>query len=994
MAIKLFKHNAEAYEKVLHLLKSTGKAAVIHPTGTGKSFIGFKLCEDFPKAKIFWLSPSEYIFETQLQNLKKTSDGYEPNNVEFCTYARLIRMSEAEMGEVYPDYIVLDEFHRCGAELWGQGVQMLLSLYPHVPVLGLSATAIRYLDNRRNMADELFAGNVASEMTLGDAIVRGILNPPRYVTTVYSYQNELALYRRKVKQLTNPARRDQAEFYLERLRRALDNADGLDKIFEKHMSDRCGKYVVFCSDNKHMQEMKAKAGEWFGRIDPSPRIYSVYSLDPSTSNDFEAFKADNSEKHLRLLYCIDALNEGIHVEGLSGVILLRPTVSPIIYKQQIGRALSASSSRDAVIFDVVMNIDNLDSIDAVREEMQVALSYYRSLGEDRSVVNDRFDVIDELQNCRGLFQKLDSALNASWDVMYGLAKAYFEAHGDLKVPYNYRTEEGYPLWKWVSTQRKIYRSDAENGLDASQVERLNAIGMIWDTKDERSWKKYYAAAESYYRAHGDLMVPSGWVTEDGVTLGTWITHLRKFRKINGNSVYFQKERIDALDRIGMVWDVKASWADGRMEAVERYYREHGNLDVPVKYVDSEGFYLGMWISRLRRSSREELPKYLGEEQIAKLEACGMRWGNREKQIWMQGYEAAKKYAAEHGNLDVPSRYVDDEGNHVGTWVRQRKTDYQKGKLSAERIALIDKLDPQWRVDPWDRYFELAKQYFEANGHLEIPVSYTVDGVKLGQWLLRQQKYYDTDNKNVRLTEKQVKLLESIGIVWPVKESPWDIRYHAFLSYYKENGTISAPQDAILSDGKKAGSWIRDQRKAREEGRLTEDQIDKLNQIGMVWEKEDAWACGYRHAQDYYCEHGNLTPGNSYLSPDGYKLGVWINRQRARYRHNAVQRQPMTKEQISLLEQIGMVWQPNEHQWETMYQKAADYRKRYGNLNVTARNRDLYYWMKSQRRKRREGQLSEDQIAKLNKIGMNWEDGQKPLRKSVQGQVTIQSRRAL
>ena len=70
-----------------------------------------------------------------------------------------MNMCREEISEINPDYIVLDEFHRCGAEMWGQGVQNLLDIYPEVPVLGLSATAIRYLDNRRDMSDELFDGN-------------------------------------------------------------------------------------------------------------------------------------------------------------------------------------------------------------------------------------------------------------------------------------------------------------------------------------------------------------------------------------------------------------------------------------------------------------------------------------------------------------------------------------------------------------------------------------------------------------------------------------------------------------------------------------------------------------------------------------------------------------------------------------------------------------------------------------------------------------------
>lgn len=66
MAMSLFQHNQQAYDSALSILSEKGKVAIIHPTGTGKSFIGFKLCEDFPASVICWLSPSEYIFKTQI----------------------------------------------------------------------------------------------------------------------------------------------------------------------------------------------------------------------------------------------------------------------------------------------------------------------------------------------------------------------------------------------------------------------------------------------------------------------------------------------------------------------------------------------------------------------------------------------------------------------------------------------------------------------------------------------------------------------------------------------------------------------------------------------------------------------------------------------------------------------------------------------------------------------------------------------------------------
>ena len=332
MSLKLFEHNQSAFISVIEMLSVTGKAAVIHPTGTGKSYIGFKLCEEFPDKSVCWLSPSEYIFDTQIENLKKNSDGWLPDNVKFFTYAKLMLMNESDFERIKPDYIILDEFHRCGAEMWGDGVDKLLSMYPNVPVLGLSATAIRYLDNQRNMADELFDGNIASEMTLGEAIVRGILNPPKYVLSVFSYQEDYDRLKRRVSKAKYKDIKRKAEKYLEALRRALEMADGLDVIFDKHIENRTGKYIVFCSNIEHLREMQGRAGDWFSKIDPNPHIYTAYSEDPATSKEFAEFKEDNSD-HLKLLYAIDMLNEGIHVDDIDGVILFRPTVSPIIYKQ-------------------------------------------------------------------------------------------------------------------------------------------------------------------------------------------------------------------------------------------------------------------------------------------------------------------------------------------------------------------------------------------------------------------------------------------------------------------------------------------------------------------------------------------------------------------------------------------------------------------------------------------------------------------------------------
>lgn len=695
MAIELYAHNREAYEAALEMLEKTGKAAVIHPTGTGKSFIGFKLCQDHPDKRICWLSPSEYIFQTQLENLKAAAQGYAPENVSFYTYAKLMQMYVSELEELKPDYIILDEFHRCGAQMWGAGVNQLLSCYPDVPVLGLSATNIRYLDNQRDMAQELFGGNIASEMSLGEAIVRGILNPPKYVLSLYSCQKGLEKYAQRVSSAKSKAARDQGQQYMEALRRALEKAEGMEEIFHKHMDNRSGKYIVFCANYEHMQEMILLSREWFARVDETPHVYTAYSDDPGTDKSFAAFKSDESS-HLKLLYCIDMLNEGIHVEDVDGVILLRPTVSPIIYKQQIGRALCAGKKKNAVIFDIVMNIENLYSIGAIEEEMREAIFFYRTHERGGEIVNEEFRIIDELRDCMELFGKLNDSLTASWSIMFQFAKRYHEENGDLEVPKRYITPEGYALGSWLDTQRKVFGGKIPGRLTESQIRKLDRLGMRWGDLLSETWEVYYQALCQYRAEHGNLDILARYETEDGICLGRFIANLRQARAKGTRNGFLTPKRIQQLDQLGMIWDkIDYRW-EANYQACAEYYREKGNLNIPVGYVSPEGLRIGTWVRHQRKlRSGQAVGVPLSDRQVKQLDAIGMCWEDIFVSQWEYGYKRAQQYYAVHGNLNVPTTYVDEEGFALGRWVRRHNERRANGttmiKLTPERKARMEAL---------------------------------------------------------------------------------------------------------------------------------------------------------------------------------------------------------------------------------------------------------------------------------------------------------------
>lgn len=959
------------------MMAETGKAAIIHPTGTGKSFIAFKLCEDNADKRVLWLSPSEYIFKTQLENLKAVSNGYYPNNIKFCTYAKLMFMSENKIAEIKPDYIILDEFHRCGAQMWGKGVEALLSAYPNVPILGLSATNIRYLDNQRDMADELFDGNVASEITLGEAVVRGILNPPKYVLSVFQYQEDLDKYAQRIRHAKNKAVRDKAENYFECLRRALDKADGLPEIFNKHIQIKNGKYIVFCASVEHMDEMLSYVGEWFGSIDSAPHVYKAYSDDPETSKAFDNFKKDKSE-HLKLLFCIDMLNEGVHVEDISGVILLRPTVSPIIYKQQIGRALSASKTTNAVIFDIVMNIDNLYSIGTIQDEMRVVMTYYRERGLESEIVNDSFKIVDEVRDCVGLFEKLNDTLAASWDYMFDEAKKYYEINKNLEVPSKYKTEQGYSLGNWIHTQRKVRRGEQFGILGEDRINKLDSIGMVWESYKELSWNRYYAEAKEYYAENGDLKVPATYKTKNGIKLGAWISNLRTYRKNGAQSCFLTEERIAALNKIGMVWDVYDTLWVRNISAATNYYNEYGNLDVPLEYIAQDGTKLGLWISNMRGAVRGGDNKHrLTAEQIAELNAIGMIWQTKKDRAWELGYVHAQQYLNEHGNLSVPTTFISPDGYKLGAWICDQRENALC--LKEERKSRLNELGMIWAKEKsWDKGYALACDFYTEHGHLNVPHDYVVDGVWLNKWINEQKQIRAGNRGEKKLTDEKVRLLENIDISWELgKErmikSAWNEQYSEAAKFFKENGHLNVSGNYRTASGKKLQVWIVRQRRAYKGGGLSQEQIAKLESIGMVWELADTWEVGFVHAKEYAANNGDLFVPIGYVCTDGYKLGNWVANQRRVYGSISKQKQ-LTSNQIERLESIGMVWNVSDYTWTHSYDKALQYFQRHGNLRIKrgtidADGFDLWSWINDQKKRYKQGKLSQDRVFKLAAIGV-------------------------
>ena len=208
------------------------------------------------------------------------------------------------------------------------------------------------------------------------------------------------------------------------------------------------------------------------------------------------------------------------------------------------------------------------------------------------------------------------------------------------------------------------------------------------------WLSMYDLARQYYIDHGDLDVPSNYITPEGVQLGPWLNRQRMIRsgKKTGN---LTEEQIRALDAIGMSWlDLGEERWNRNFRALRAYYERHGNIDVPQDYVTSDGIKLGRFVKNMRFHRDTKYRRCLTPGRVAQLNQMGMIWDVNEHR-WHQNYAAAEVYYREHGNLQPSKRYVSPDGCNLGTWLTYQRRKFAAGELTEDRIKMLNAIGMEW-----------------------------------------------------------------------------------------------------------------------------------------------------------------------------------------------------------------------------------------------------------------------------------------------------------
>ena len=364
----LLPHNKTAYQKVMQAFETADRTCVVHPTGTGKSYLIAAVSESFKRVLI--LGPNTFVLDQVHSVLAWRDKATDAGTVEYMTYTLLMYKEQIPTGY---DLICLDEFHRAGAPEWGDAVDRLLEANPQAKVLGTTATPIRFLDDNRDMADELFGGNIASYMTLKDAWDRDILATPRFVTGLFEFDKVTA----DIEERISKSQRIDAKEKKVRLTRVnnlrldWERSQGMPQIIRKHIDKDARRIIVFCGNIEKLKEMEQTVCGWFQKA--GIRVASVYQMhaympDNELKSAMDGFESDDfGEGGVKLMMSVNMLNEGVHIPRVNAVILLRTTSSKIIYLQQIGRCLTAEKKDKPIILDMVDNITTTNIVHDIKE---------------------------------------------------------------------------------------------------------------------------------------------------------------------------------------------------------------------------------------------------------------------------------------------------------------------------------------------------------------------------------------------------------------------------------------------------------------------------------------------------------------------------------------------------------------------------------------------------------------------------------------------------
>lgn len=511
--ILLYPHNELAYQKLNESLKHHQLVSIDHATGTGKSFIILKYLYENRHKKILYLSPTYPIID-QLINEHMPDLGINKGEFrQFDTniYRNFLKMDMNALAREY-DIIVVDEYHKCGAKKCVKKIMQLkeitLKNYPNNVIIGMTATPIRYLDDKKDMNQIIFDGHIASKLSLADAILQGILPIFEYVVSSYPILVELEQIKAKIKKylIYGSLDRDTLE-KLKNLEFLVENLIVGEKKLDEYLPE-CGKYLVFDSSVRKLRSDRKLIRKIFKR-----KKYKEYIINYQHKRDENLEILSNFRKASKLqnpvLFSINILNEGVHVKDVDCIFMLRYTTSPIIFFQELGRLLSYSRRKDKVtVFDLQNNIGRNPAIYELFTEVRTRAKEllitdperkerYERILENFKIIDNAeiFKLLEDLKQITSIDNLLNHRLNNAIKVLQSSdLNAYsVQAYIDLFHYQKYITLDQFRLIKSLPIEKPSICNFSEEEF----IKILNGFKNLKEKESDRCNNSYKMVLEFY-----------------------------------------------------------------------------------------------------------------------------------------------------------------------------------------------------------------------------------------------------------------------------------------------------------------------------------------------------------------------------------------------------------------------------------------------------------------------------------------------------------------
>ena len=351
-----------------------------------------------------------------------------------------------------------------------------------------------------------------------------------------------------------------------------------------------------------------------------------------------------------------------------------------------------------------------------------------------------------------------------FDTWYKIAKDYYNEHGNLLVPHDYKDKDGKQLGKWLSSIRIKYHSKTLR-ISRQKVDKLNQIGMIWHVLDYK-WTAKYEEVKKFYAEYHDLNLLPLYKGEEGQKLLSWIKSQRSIYYSNKEGLKYT-EKITKLEQVGIVCKHNDElWNDMYTLAVN-YHDKYHHLLIPVYYETEDNKKLGVWIRNQRKSY---VKGDLSLERINALEAIGMTWKVNETK-WNLMYEELKNYYDKYHTLTISKTYepmfVTNE--ELKTWLNVQRKNYRRETIltSSQRQKLKALgIERDNAKEYWVSMYNLAFNYYQKNQHLTITHPQTAEEKSLYIWLRNQRYSY----RQGKLSMERIELLNALNFIWSPRKN--------------------------------------------------------------------------------------------------------------------------------------------------------------------------------------------------------------------------------